>query len=392
VTDQLAYALITPYSLYKSRTGGIIGRMLANPDLELVAGRMFVFSDEFVDKYQKIVCPGDTDPAIAEAWRKYIDESLRRDNPWNHLPRCMLLLFKGPNAVRCLKEEVIGAFTEHPSGDTIRGTYGDFLRDEKKNIRYFEPAVLTCPDPEMSNSHLELLAEYALSDGGILDGQMQYEQDNVQCSLVMLKPDNFYRPSRRPGNIIDTFSMTGLRIVGIRLFNMTVAQGEEFYGPLKDIFIDKLKFLVTNEVMSRLGDAFDFPFGEDDADVLAGHLAERNATAEFNKIVEYMTGVNPDQISDPAEKATASQTTCLGILYEGPNAIEKIRTVLGSTDPSKAEPGTVRSDFGRDLMRNGAHASDSPENALRERKIVGLAEKETDTCPVKKIINDYLGK
>ncbi|MCD6303984.1 MAG: nucleoside-diphosphate kinase, partial [Planctomycetes bacterium] len=60
------------------------------------------------------------------------------------------------------------------------------------------------------------------------------------------------------------------------------------------------------------------------------------------------------------------------LLYEGPDAIRKIRTVLGSTDPSKAEPGTVRSDFGRDLMRNGAHASDSPENALRERRIVGL--------------------
>ncbi|MEI6246236.1 MAG: sulfatase-like hydrolase/transferase, partial [Acidobacteriota bacterium] len=41
--------------------------------------------------------------------------------------------------------------------------------------------------------------------------------------------------------------------------------------------------------------------------------------------------------------------------------------------PGHTEPGTVRSDFGRDLMRNGAHASDSPENAVRERGIVGLA-------------------
>ena len=78
------------------------------------------------------------------------------------------------------------------------------------------------------------------------------------------------------------------------------------------------------------------------------------------------------------------------MLYEGPNAIEKIRNVLGSTDPTKAEPGTVRSDFGRDLMRNGAHASDSPENAMRERKIAGLAETETDTCDVAEIINKYL--
>ncbi|MEI7837960.1 MAG: nucleoside-diphosphate kinase, partial [Planctomycetota bacterium] len=78
------------------------------------------------------------------------------------------------------------------------------------------------------------------------------------------------------------------------------------------------------------------------------------------------------------------------MLYEGPDAIEKIRTVLGATDPTKAEPGTVRSDFGRDLMRNGAHASDSAENALRERKIVGLAATETGTCDVAEIINNYL--
>ncbi|MFP4054636.1 MAG: nucleoside-diphosphate kinase, partial [Phycisphaerae bacterium] len=128
---------------------------------------------------------------------------------------------------------------------------------------------------------------------------------------------------------------------------------------------------------------------ESDAEVLAEHLAERNAMCEFHKIVEYMTGVHPDDVA-PSEKETASQAKCLAMLYEGPNAIEKIRAVLGSTDPSKAEPGTVRSDFGRDLMRNGAHASDSPENALRERKIVGLMETEKESCDVGRIINEYL--
>jgi nucleoside diphosphate kinase len=90
-------------------------------------------------------------------------------------------------------------------------------------------------------------------------------------------------------------------------------------------------------------------------------------------------------------KATTSNARCLALLYEGPNAIEKVRRVLGSTDPSKAEPGTVRSDFGRDLMRNGAHASDSPENALRERRIVGLSpEDDGETCDIQRIIEDYL--
>lgn len=391
MNEELAYALITPYSLYKSRTGGIIGRMLAHPDLELVAARMYVFSDEFLDEYKKVVCPEGTDSAIAEGWQCYIDKSLRRDNPYGYLPRCMLLLLKGANAVRRLKDEVIGSFTDQPVGDTIRGTFGDLIRNPDGSIRYFEPAVITAPNSELNSKHLKLLADYAVSDGGLLDGQMEYDAPNVQCSLVMLKPDNFYRPSRRPGNIIDTFSMTGLRMVGVKLFNMTVAMGEEFYGPLKEIFVNKLQFLVSKRVMEKLKDAFDFPFNEADADVVAAHLAERNAICEFNKIVEYMTGVNPDSIA-PSEKETASRTKCMAIMYEGPNAIEKIRTVLGSTDPSKAEPGTVRSDFGRDLMRNGAHASDSADNAVRERGIVGLGKPETSDCDVQTLIQEYLGR
>jgi len=390
MSRELAYALITPYSLYKSRTGGIIGRLLAHPSLELVAARMFLFSDEFVDEYQKIICPKAMDPGIREAWHEYIDESLRRDNPWGTPPRCMLLMLRGENAVRTLKEDVIGSFTEQPVGDTVRGTFGDFIRDREGAIRHFEPAVITCPDPALNDQHLELLARHAVADGGILEGLYQYGgAPNVECSLVMLKPDNFYKPSRRPGNIIDTFSLTDLRIVGVKLFNMTVAKGREFYGPLEEIFANKLKFLVAKTAMKALDGAFEFEFTEDDADVLADHLAQRNATCEFNKIVEYMTGVDPNSIGE-SEKKTATNAKCLAMLYEGPDAISKVRNVLGSTDPSKAEPGTVRSDFGRDLMRNGAHASDSPENAIRERGIVGLLESETDTCDVTALINAYL--
>ena len=77
------------------------------------------------------------------------------------------------------------------------------------------------------------------------------------------------------------------------------------------------------------------------------------------------------------------------MLYEGPEAVSKIRRYLGSTDPTKAEPATVRSEFGKDLMRNGAHASDSIASAERERKIIGLWQEAAD-CDVKRIITDYL--
>jgi len=390
MSDQLAYALITPYSLYKSRTGGIIGRLLAQTRLEFVAARMYVFSDALVDAYQQVICPPETDDSFCRAWHDYIDQSLRQKNPWGYLPRAMLLMFRGPDAVRHLKEEVVGSFTEQPVGDTVRGTYGDLIRDGSGRIHYFEPAVITCPDPALNDSHLKLLADYAVSDGGVLTGRIDYGEDaDVQTTLVMIKPDNLERRSRRPGNIIDTFSLTGLRIVGAKLFTMTVAQGEQFYGPLKDLFVTRLKSNVSAVVHERLKEAFSFPFTQDDAGAVSDLLAERNATAEFNRIVEYMTGVDPDSVSE-AEKATAGNARCLALLYEGPDAIERVRAVLGSTDPSKAEPGTVRSDFGRDLMRNGAHASDSPDSALRERKVVGLMETESGTCDVAEIVGEYL--
>jgi hypothetical protein len=74
--DELAYALITPYSILKSRTGGIIGRLIAHSRLTLLSLRMFVFSDEFVNAFSaKMAAPG-MDPAMAEAWKQYLHENL----------------------------------------------------------------------------------------------------------------------------------------------------------------------------------------------------------------------------------------------------------------------------------------------------------------------------
>jgi nucleoside diphosphate kinase len=67
---------------------------------------------------------------------------------------------------------------------------------------------------------------------------------------------------------------------------------------------------------------------------------------------------------------------CLAIVYEGVNAVNKVRDILGSTDPSKASCGTVRREFGTNIMVNAAHASDSPENAVREMAIIDI---ERDT-------------
>jgi nucleoside diphosphate kinase len=61
-------------------------------------------------------------------------------------------------------------------------------------------------------------------------------------------------------------------------------------------------------------------------------------------------------------------------MYEGPEAVRKIRDVLGPTDPSKAPPGSIRREFGQTIMVNAAHASDSAENAEREFRIVRIGE------------------
>jgi nucleoside-diphosphate kinase len=48
------------------------------------------------------------------------------------------------------------------------------------------------------------------------------------------------------------------------------------------------------------------------------------------------------------------------------NAVDEFRRLIGSTDPARADKGTIRADFGTDVRMNAVHGSDSPENALRE--------------------------
>lgn len=53
-------------------------------------------------------------------------------------------------------------------------------------------------------------------------------------------------------------------------------------------------------------------------------------------------------------------------VLRGENAVSKLRELLGDTDPSKAAPGTIRALYGRSIDNNAAHASDSPNSAIRE--------------------------
>ncbi len=59
----------------------------------------------------------------------------------------------------------------------------------------------------------------------------------------------------------------------------------------------------------------------------------------------------------------------VALVFEGEGAVEKIRRIMGATDPAKAEKGTIRADFGLDVQQNSTHASDAVETAEEEIKL-----------------------
>ncbi|MHC4714395.1 MAG: nucleoside-diphosphate kinase [Planctomycetota bacterium] len=387
----LAYVLVTPYSLLKSRTGGIIGRLLFLTDLELVGARMYCPSDEFVDRYIETVRRQKPDKPFEDVLVNYVNDHFRPDNRLGISNRTMLLLFKGDEAVEKLKR-VVGSFTRQVQGDTLRGTYGDYLEGTDGRVEFFEPAVLIGSDPQTTVRQLKILAEFADSDGGILEDAVKFAADErPETTLVIIKPDSFEKRSLRPGNIIDVFSRTGLFVVGAKLLRFSVTQAEKFYGPLREMFVERLRGNVENALRKRLGDSFDFDISPEQYSAMAEALKNENARCEFNKIVEYMSGRSESTVKSPEEKDLPGSERGLALLYRGVNAIHKIRERLGSTDPAKAAAGTVRSEMGYDLMKNGAHASDSLRSAQRERKIVGLWP-GYETPDVKAIIEDYLAQ
>ena len=190
----------------------------------------------------------------------------------------------------------------------------------------------------------------------------------------MIKPDMLERPSSLPGHIMDLFGSTGLHLVGCKVFSFSVRQAQEFYGFLEDVFVDKLRGKLEKRIRSALDKEFEgsFHITDSDYDLMTTVLKRKAARAEVDNIIQYMSGVDPTTTRSDAERRRPGPARCLALLYRGENAIETIRAKLGSTDPSKAAVGTIRSDYGRDIMKNGAHASDSEASLARELPIIGL--------------------
>ena len=61
-----------------------------------------------------------------------------------------------------------------------------------------------------------------------------------------------------------------------------------------------------------------------------------------------------------------SSGPCIVMCLEASDAIRKWRALMGATDPAKAEPGTLRKEFGASIDNNATHGSDAPETAAFE--------------------------
>ena len=255
-----------------------------------------------------------------------------------------MLVLKGEDAIAVTSAIVGDDNRMGGRGETIRDTYGDLVLEGNKAI-YFEPGVIAPSTADEAAAGLGLFAEASDAEGGILDAAADFPPGHAtEKTLVLIKPDNFSFPNTRPGGVIDLFARTGLALVGFKPFHMSVAQSEEFYGPVLDFLVAKL------------------PDGR----------------AQWESIVAFMAGKRPSECS-AADKNSPGSQLCIALIYQGPDAVAKIRSVLGPTNPSQASHGTIRKEFGTTIMINGAHASDSVENFNRETGIIRIRENDFKT-------------
>ena len=100
MAEELSYILITPYTIAKSRTGGVLSRLLSRIDLELVGTQIFAPSQELAEAYasslhrQALATSSET----AKLLSSFVLKTFTPTNGRRH--RVMMLLFKGEDACR----------------------------------------------------------------------------------------------------------------------------------------------------------------------------------------------------------------------------------------------------------------------------------------------------
>lgn len=123
-------------------------------------------------------------------------------------------------------------------------------------------------------------------------------------TFAIIKPDAV--ASKKAGGILARIEQAGFTVRAMRLMHMTKAEAEGFY-------------------------------------------AVHKARPFFGQLTDFM-----------------SSGPCIVMALEAPDAIAKWRTLMGATDPAKADAGTLRKEFGESIERNATHGSDAAETAAFE--------------------------
>jgi nucleoside diphosphate kinase len=392
MSKDLSYVLVTPYTIAKSRTGGVLSRLLMRTDLELVGAQMFTPDEAFAMEYAQNMrkrSPQNQIMLLAD----YVEQKITPSGGRPH--RTLLLLFRGENPCEKLLTICGHIYTQHVevdalSGETIRDTYADMVcsPDNPDEVTYFEPAVLTPRHQSEANQDLLLMANFLEGKGNIVQNIVYPDPSVIEQTLVIIKPDNWTHNSSRPGAIIDMFSRTGLRIIGIKVHRFSLAQAMDFYGPVKAVLEEKLAPGYGIRAKELLEKEFQFTLSAESSKTLMETFGIECARDQFAQIVQFMSNKRPPTNGShysQEELTKPGDVKSMILIYEGENAIKKIRDVLGPTDPLKAPEGTVRREFGSSIMVNTAHASDSVESYNREKDIVKTNENSLGT-----IIKEYL--
>ncbi len=135
----------------------------------------------------------------------------------------------------------------------------------------------------------------------------------MERTFTMIKPDAVERDL--VGEILSRIESDGLSIVCLEKTRISDAQARRFYG-------------------------------------------EHRSKPFFDELIEYIT----------------SGSVVLGVV-EGEDAVRRLRTIMGATDPEDAAPGTIRAEFASSITENSIHGADSAESAERE---IGFFFSESD--------------
>lgn len=131
---------------------------------------------------------------------------------------------------------------------------------------------------------------------------------NIERTLILVKPDGVARSL--VGEVVSRVESKGYQVVGLKMMTPT-------------------------------------------REILAKHYAEHEGKPFYEPLIEFM-------LSGPI----------VAMIAQGNRVIEGFRKLAGTTDPTTAEPGTIRGDLARDqgtkVVQNIVHGSDSPESAERE--------------------------